>query len=543
MKLNENMKKNIRRVLSIALAAAIVLGMGLLVAQDSSLKADEEELETMVVREAPDEQIVDLFSYENPEDNVYEFSVVDMFEDFGNVVYAEGPFDVQTAYERYLIEGDAYLNTLTIDQYNELMDFINVIENGVEETIEEIPEEEIVFEIPAEEQIIEEIPSEEPIIFEIPEEIPEENFEENEEPEVFFMNTFEEIPEEIPEEPFEVIEESSEEGEPEVFFMNTVEEIPEEIPEENFEENEEPEVFFMNTFEEIPEENFEENEEPEIPEETEEEPSEDPEEEIVEEISEEEIPDDEEMIPEETEEESEEEEIPEDPEEETKASEGESEDEESVPEKKDEESDEEQLPEEDTEIKTEEEENTEPEEEKDLPHVFNEEYEAYLNLTDEEKEEYLKDLSEEEKAKLDAYADLIENYNKYLEMTDEEKAVFLEGLSENGRLVFEGLISDKAALEEEEETENTEPEYKESYPEVIVEEFEGNVTDGYPFRFSADLSSFSNVEECEFRWDVSMDNGETWEEVEGEKNPVYSVLMTKENCMNIWRLCVIETIR
>ena len=121
-------------------------------------------------------------------------------------------------------------------------------------------------------------------------------------------------------------------------------------------------------------------------------------------------------------------------------------------------------------------------EEELLPHILNEEYEAYLLMSDEEKEEYRKSLTEEELVKLQAYVALSEAYRAYLVMSEEEQTIFLENLSENDRLIFKGFLADKEALKKaeeekaaEEEADQAEEIPEESIPENPVPEEEPSV--------------------------------------------------------------------
>ncbi|MDO5444993.1 MAG: MucBP domain-containing protein [Eubacteriales bacterium] len=109
-----------------------------------------------------------------------------------------------------------------------------------------------------------------------------------------------------------------------------------------------------------------------------------------------------------------------------------------------------------------------------LPHVLNEEFEAYLLMSEEEQKEYRKGLSEEEMEKLLAYLELIKAYNEYLEMSEEEQEEFLESLSENDLLVFKGLAADKEALKKAEEEKEAEGTGSQEEPEPGEDLLSGN---------------------------------------------------------------------
>lgn len=238
----------------------------------------------------------------------------------------------------------------------------------------------------------------------------------------------------------------------------------------------------------------------------------------------------------------------------------------------------------------EEEEEAEPEEEEDSELLMY--YDMYSFMTDEERETFLENLPEEDRAALEKLingdeadeeepaeeevpaeeadeeepeeaeeeneepaeaeevpeedetdSELIKMYEAYTKMSDEEKAAYLDSLSEEDRATFEALIAEKEAAEEteEEEPEETEEETEEK-KELIVNVTMDNLTEGVlrlgsEIRLNAVVENADEGAEYTYQWQES-DNGEDWTDIEGEINAEYYLTVSKDNYMKQWRVIV-----
>ena len=192
-------------------------------------------------------------------------------------------------------------------------------------------------------------------------------------------------------------------------------------------------------------------------------------------------------------------------------------------------------------------------------------YEAYLAMTEEEQAEYLASLTEEELADFNAFLEtraadadgnkedenkeventeaeevdpaLLAAYEAYLAMTEEEQAEYLASLTEEELTAFTAFVEAQEAKEavetdeykEEKPAEKEEPEYS---VQVYFENLGNNLGEFY-----AEVTGNSNPKEIIYQWQISYD-GETWEDIPGATDAIYTVTFTRANASAYWHVVV-----
>ena len=184
-------------------------------------------------------------------------------------------------------------------------------------------------------------------------------------------------------------------------------------------------------------------------------------------------------------------------------------------------------------------------------------YEAYLAMTEEEQAEYLASLTEEELTAFNAFVEaraeenkeventeaeevdpaLLAAYEAYLAMTEEEQAEYLASLTEEELTAFTAFVEAQEAKEavetdeykEEKPAEKKEPEYS---VQVYFENLGNNLGEFY-----AEVTGNSNPKEITYQWQISYD-GETWEDIPGATDAIYTVTFTRANASAYWHVVV-----
>ena len=192
-------------------------------------------------------------------------------------------------------------------------------------------------------------------------------------------------------------------------------------------------------------------------------------------------------------------------------------------------------------------------------------YEAYLAMTEEEQAEYLASLTEEELTAFNAFLEaraadadgnkedenkeventeaeevdpaLLAAYEAYLAMTEEEQAEYLASLTEEELAAFNAFLEAQAVEEEAETDENKEenPAEKEE-PEYSVQVYFENLGNNLG-EFYAEVTGNSNPKEITYQWQISYD-GETWEDIPGATDAIYTVTFTRANASAYWHVVV-----